>query len=407
MSLTYVDARDVVARSQYIEDAPTTLQGEPLDTPQAPIFVMPETQPAQEINHPQRPPRERRAYRRVTNAQRLELVNLFRQHGDDRPAEWYSHEVGIRLARTRDLHSLLRNGKSVMPKGHYRRRSRVEPFQRLIARCLNKNPTISINGVRECLQRLVDDCAATTDDEVQAIDPILVDAIVERRGGDAVHENEEQAPHVPVDDDAHFVDAEASVDFVDELDRSEMDAASAAGASQGNGVVTTVRVPSKSAILAFVKGESGDALRREIAMFSFKRETVRGVNANSDENKEARVRAIEVLNGKIRGGYRWVCLDESSWRVAATSVYGWSKRGERCFITKAKSGLRLTSIATIDATGMGDCFLVCGSSDAAVFEASLKRVMKAYDDIGVRAVFWCDNCSIHGGIERLVAGSRH
>ena len=212
MTLTYVDARDVVARSQYIEDAPTTLQGEPLDTPQAPIFVMPETQPAQEINHPRRPPRERRAYRRVTNAQRLELVNLFRQHGDDRPAEWYSHEVGIRLARTRDLLSLLRNGKSVMPKGHYRRRSRVEPFQRLIARCLNKNPTISINGDRECLQRLVDDCAATTDDEVQAIDPILVDVIVERRGGDARHDNDGQVPlEVPVDDDPRFVDADASV----------------------------------------------------------------------------------------------------------------------------------------------------------------------------------------------------
>ena len=66
-------------------------------------------------------------------------------------AEWYSHEVGIRLMRTRDLLTLLRSGKSVMPRGHYRRRSRVEPFQRLIARCLNKRPTISINAIRECL----------------------------------------------------------------------------------------------------------------------------------------------------------------------------------------------------------------------------------------------------------------
>ena len=97
----------------------------------------------QEVNNTQRLSREKRPYRRVTNGQRLELANLFRQHGDDKPAEWYSQEVGIRLARTRDLLTLLRNGKSVMPKGHYRRRSRVEPFQRLIARCLNKRPTIS------------------------------------------------------------------------------------------------------------------------------------------------------------------------------------------------------------------------------------------------------------------------
>ena len=56
---------------------------------------------------------------------------------------------------------------------------------------------------------------------------------------------------------------------------------------------------------------------------------------------------------------------------------------------------------------MGDCVLVCGSTDSAVFEASFKRVMKTYDDIGVRAVFWCDNCSIHSGTRQLVEGSRH
>ena len=102
------------------------------------------------------------------------------------------------------------------------------------------------------------------------------------------------------------------------------------------------------------RGESGDALRREIPVFSFKRETVRGVNANTDDNKEARVQAIETLNRMIRGGYRWVCLDESSWCVATTAVYGWSKRGERCFVTNGRNGIRITSTATIDATVMGD-----------------------------------------------------
>ena len=66
----------------------------------------------QEVNNTRRLSREKRPYRRVTNGQRLEFANLFRQHGDDKPAEWYSQEVGIRLARTRDLLTLLRNGKS-------------------------------------------------------------------------------------------------------------------------------------------------------------------------------------------------------------------------------------------------------------------------------------------------------
>ena len=101
MSLSYVDARDVLARSQFIEDSPTTLEGEPLEIPQAPIFVMPEAhQTQQHGNNTQRPSREKRPYRRVTNDQRLELANLFRQHGDDKPAEWYPPVIWIRLALT-------------------------------------------------------------------------------------------------------------------------------------------------------------------------------------------------------------------------------------------------------------------------------------------------------------------
>ena len=88
-------------------------------------------------------------------------------------------------------------------------------------------------------------------------------------------------------------------------------------------------------------------------------------------------------------------------------MYGWSARGSRCFITKAKNGMRLTSIASIDSTGMGDCFIVCGSTDKALFEGAFKRMMKTYDDSSVRAVFWCDNCSLHNGVERLVEGMNH
>ena len=74
------------------------------------------------------------------------------------------------------------------------------------------------------------------------------------------------------------------------------------------------------------------------------------VNANIVANEDARIEAINKLNDMIRAWYRWVCLDESSWRVGCTSVYGWSPRGRHSFITKAKNGLPITSI---DFTGMG------------------------------------------------------
>ena len=238
---------------------------------------------------------------------------------------------------------------------------------------------------------------------MQEIDPALIDAIVESFGNNDERETQGLPLLNDVNGNVHQPpDAALSVDG-DSPDWHEMNNSTTL-TSQGSDVVTTVKVPSKSSILAFIRGESGDALRREIPVFSFKRETVRGVNANTDDNKEARVQAIETINGMIRGGYRWVCLDESSWCVATTAVYGWSKRGERCFVTKGNNGICITSIATIDATGLGDCFLVCGSTDRAVFEASFKRVMKTYDDIGVRAVFWCDNCSIHSGIRQLIDG---
>ena len=64
------------------------------------------------------------------------------------------------------------------------------------------------------------------------------------------------------------------------------------------------------------------------------------------------------------------------------------------FYGNGRNGIRITSTETIDGTGMGDCFLVRGSSDRTFLEASIKRAMKSYDDVGVRAVFCFDSYSI-------------
>ena len=410
MSLTYIDSRDIVARSQFIEEAPSPLPGVPLNAPHFDVFIAEEQQRRQgRPTAQQRPPRETRPYRRVTNEQKLELTELFRQYGDDKPAEWYSQQVGVRLSRTRDLLSRLRNGQSVMPKGHYHRRSRVEPFQWLITRGLTRKPTISISCLLGCLQKLVDECGAVSEDDVLAIDPERLDHFVD---------GEERSPEERGDESG----LSASVNFTEggsvtlwSDDGNEVapfetdDGMGSPGQDTEHSTTNSqfIRVPSTSSILTFVRGERGDVLRREIPAFSFKRETVRGVNANSDENKDARIEAINELNDMIRAGYRWVSLDESSWRVGCTSVYGWSPRGSRCFITKAKNGMRVTSIASIDSTGMGDCYLVCGSTDKELFEATFRRLIKTYDDSGVRCVFWCDNCSLHNGMSRLVEGTIH
>ena len=55
MSFTFVHARDAIARSRFVEDSSTTLQEEPLNTPQEPFFTMPETQQTQPFNDPHGP----------------------------------------------------------------------------------------------------------------------------------------------------------------------------------------------------------------------------------------------------------------------------------------------------------------------------------------------------------------
>ena len=316
MSLTYIDSRDLIARSEFIEQAPSPLPGLPLNTPHVDVFVAEEHQRRQSrLPTPPRLQQETRQYRRVTNDQKIELTALFRQNGDDKPAEWYSLQVGVRLSRTRDLLSKLRNGQSIMPKDHYHRRSRVEPFQRLIARGLTKKPTISINCLRECLQKLINECGAVSEDEVLAIDPEQLDRFVD----------DDQHPEEL--DDGRGLSTNINSNATETLTLEDNDGnevpssetgrgTDCAGPGQDSEPLSTnsqfIRVPSTSSILSFIKGERGDVLRPEIPAFSFKRETVRGVNANTDENKDARIEAINKLNDMIRAGYRWVCLDESS-----------------------------------------------------------------------------------------------
>ena len=148
-------------------------------------------------------------------------------------------------------------------------------------------------------------------------------------------------------------------------------------------------------------------VKREIPVFTMKRETVRGASANTPENKEARYNAIVTLQGKMMSGYTWVCLDETSWVIGSTPVYGRSERGKKCFITKGRSGLRLTSVAAIDVSGISYCNVTTRTNTMETFNAYLLRLVAKYDERGVRCVFWCDNCSIHREIAGVLEGTQH
>ena len=129
--------------------------------------------------------------------------------------------------------------------------------------------------------------------------------------------------------------------------------------------------------------------------------------ANTEENKTLRIDAIEELRNKMAAGYWWVCIDETAWRVGNTTAYGWSKRGDRCFVTKSRGGIALTSASAIDMRGVGYCDLTTTTNTIETFNAYFRRLIAKYDAANIRCVFWVDNCRIHSEMRSIVEGSRH
>ena len=165
--------------------------------------------------------------------------------------------------------------------------------------------------------------------------------------------------------------------------------------------------PSASSIRRFIKGQLSVNDERDIPIFSFKRESQRGISANTMENKEKRRQAVDKLRSFLNGEAKWVCIGETSWRVASTAAYAWAERGEKCFLTKAKGGIRLTSICSIDSDGFGYCNIVAGTNTIETFETYMKYLVNYYSKLKKKCVFWCDNCTIHNTIETIVNGTEH
>ena len=158
--LDYIDFRDDDALRQYVDEAPSPVPGTPLH-PAAPaeVFAMPHRQPrprGRPRKNPERPASEpKRSYVRTTIQQRKNLVAAFREHGDDKPPVWYAATLGITLSNVTNLLVKLRRWESIMPKGYYHRKSRVVPFQHLVRREVELDPTVPMQVVRDGLHLIV------------------------------------------------------------------------------------------------------------------------------------------------------------------------------------------------------------------------------------------------------------
>ena len=156
----YIDFRDDDALRQYVDEAPSPVPGTPLH-PAAPaeVFVMPPPQPRPR-GRPRKNPERRaseqnRSYVNTTIQQRKNLVAAFREHSDDKPPVWYAATLGITLSNVTNLLVKLRRRESIMPKGYYHRKSRVVPFQHLVRREVELDPTVPMQVVREDLHVIV------------------------------------------------------------------------------------------------------------------------------------------------------------------------------------------------------------------------------------------------------------
>ena len=359
--LDYIDLRDPQARHDYIDNAPQPQQGAPLPEQHQPVLVLPPL-PRAARGRPRKDPTgqtEKSSYVKATARQKAQLGTLFAQNGDAKTPEWYASQVGIPVANTKFLLRKIRRGESILPKNHYKRKSRVIPFQHLVLRILTIDPTTPLREIRDDLESVV----ALHGDEVADIPETAIDAIVaeKRRAREERTEEVEEERSQTVDEGSETVEvAETHRRF---------------------------SVPSVTAISRFLRGVTGTDDGREILIVSFKKCTVRGPAANTDDNKMRHLEAIQQLRDKMAAGYWWVCIDETSWSVGNTTAYGWSRRGDPCFITKARGGIALTSVSSIDMRGVGYCNLTTTTNTTETFNAYFRHIIAKYDEVGIRCIF--------------------
>jgi transposase len=102
---------------------------------------------------------------------------------------------------------------------------------------------------------------------------------------------------------------------------------------------------------------------------------------------------------------RLVFVDEMGANISLAPLYGWSRRGERAFVSVPRNwGKNITLLASMSLEGIGPCLAVEGSTTTEVFEAYLEHVLAPTLRAGQVVVM--DNLSAHKGerVRELIEG---
>lgn len=353
MTLDYIDSRDTNTKMNYIENTQPPTVGTPVTPIQVNQNLPPQIQSKKTVNKG-KTKKTRRTYVKVTNAQKEELIKLFRINGPFKPASFYAEKVGIKTAQAEKYIHKLANQESIYSKNHYSKKSRTIPFQHLVNNMIKNDSSVAIYTIRKTIAKEEKHRIANNLDEIEN-------------------------------------NIETINSFNEEINEEDIKRFA----------------PSDSSIRRFMKDEIKNSEDREIPVFSYQRVKMRGPAANTPENKQKRIDAVNELREYIHGGARLVCVDETHWKVAGTAVYGWGIKGDQAIVTKKKGGISLTATCSIDYDGFGYCNLITGSNDIEMFEAYFKNLIKHYDDQHRKCVFWCDNCNIHNTMKDLVQNTNH
>ena len=106
------------------------------------------------------------------------MTAAFEKNGDALSDVQYSTQFGITLKNTQRLLTELRKGNSILSKDHFNRKSRVLPYQHLVKRMIEIDPSITVAKMRECLVVFTNTHGHDVElTDVSAVDDIMVQVL--------------------------------------------------------------------------------------------------------------------------------------------------------------------------------------------------------------------------------------
>ena len=153
-------------------------------------------------------------------------------------------------------------------------------------------------------------------------------------------------------------------------------------------------VVSKSSIQRYVTDEAIMTENDNVAL-SFTQCTVRGENANTEQNKDLRIEKRTELDRYIRAGYSIIFVDESHWKVGNVRTRKWGEKGKKHFRTQALKSFSLSCICAIGDSGVKHCRLFNGTINGDIFIRYMKELFVFLSVDNTNVLFVMDNAPIH------------